>query len=728
MRPSPIPPDLEAIAKRVNEEEVFSDGDTSSLTLDEVDRAIAEQAFAKDPLFSRQAMQDLMRLRSLLLAAPDHKLVLVEPPQLRRFKGSAGVPHVDENAKPIPAHDAAGLATMVRGVLRAIDQGDTNACGTTSLAMVMRYFQGPTDANTVAAIDEHIRAYREIDGYTSPRDIVDYAAAHGMRGAIVNDSSLPELYALLDLGVPVVVLTDWKIEDGQARPTGDDGHYVVVSNYRRYFDPNTGKFERELVIVNPNRGVEHIDAETFDTLWRGAWRFGQRYKVKGVPLPTGMRRLMIPLVPADPAASITNAAGVVRRAGSIRLPREAHADGWRGALAQRVSHLMRTRLDEPSRLVSFLRGDRPELDQLVTQARQGNSSASIAIVDRLLSGARVDADEQRTINEILRLWPSEALPGIVDALGPERLAALLANESIASELLARLAVGEARAGGAMGSSSRRFAVTLVQFGRYDALAQFAELVGDSGGLLDRASSRPWIAALQSALLERGGRVGGQPAVEAAENLLFALSPPQLSQLASELGHERLTALLSDGALSTLWGRLAQAARAQPTLQREVEAFGLDLLRHGRYGAVQAAVAADRDHRLITQLAPRAVASLLEELMRGYTGAGEEELLQALLRDTSWSQLEAVLLAVDPDRFLGELGDDQRRAAIVRWSLRIGLRGGSFAAADRFITVLARRPGGPALLRQAYAGLDATDQADLPKAWRPRLDAVLARRR
>jgi uncharacterized protein YvpB len=176
----------------------------------------------------------------------------------------------------------AGLTVVPAGRALAVPtqwQGDTNACGTTSLAMMLSYWGRPT---THEQIDREIRT---ADLPTSPDEAVRYANAHGMRAAIKTDASLEDLAAQIDQGHPVQVLIDPLDWDGSFNPGDQILHYVVVSGYDRgpdgritgirYNDPGTGT-------------VEHASARDFEAAWSNLRLYNAG---------TGINRLMITMVP-----------------------------------------------------------------------------------------------------------------------------------------------------------------------------------------------------------------------------------------------------------------------------------------------------------------------------------------------------------------------------------------------------------------------------------------------
>ncbi|HYI01946.1 C39 family peptidase [Hyalangium sp.] len=180
------------------------------------------------------------------------------------------------------------------GVL-AQNQGNTNACGTTSLANVMTHWGKPT---THEQIDQSIRAF---DVFTAPDKIVDYARDHGMRAEIKTDASVEDLAKMVDQGVPPIVLMD---PDSSSNA---NLHYVTVSGYNR---DASGKIS-DVVLADSAGGRRYtMPAEEFQGKWGNL-------KMGGVS--TGLSNVMISTVPAD-GRSVVGGDGVSRKASDIQLP------------------------------------------------------------------------------------------------------------------------------------------------------------------------------------------------------------------------------------------------------------------------------------------------------------------------------------------------------------------------------------------------------------------------
>jgi len=151
-------------------------------------------------------------------------------------------------------------------------QGNSNACGTTSLAMILSGLGHLTDRKK---IDEKIR---RMDLFTAPTALRDYARSKGFPAELYNKGTVDELMGHLDKGTPCQVL----IEPGKS---GDMVlHWVVVNGYEK--DPATGKVT--LLIQDPARGPTRMAAEDFQKKWDD---------LKLANVPTGLDNLYIAVGP-----------------------------------------------------------------------------------------------------------------------------------------------------------------------------------------------------------------------------------------------------------------------------------------------------------------------------------------------------------------------------------------------------------------------------------------------
>jgi hypothetical protein len=195
------------------------------------------------------------------------------------------------------------------------DQGNTNACGTTSLANVMTHWGKPT---THQQIDKDIRAF---DMFTAPDKIVQYARDNGMRAEMKVDASIDDIAKMVDQGVPPIVLMD---------PDSDNNfnlHYVTVTGYNR--DAN-GKIT-DLVIADSAGGDRYtMPVEEFQQKW-------DNLKMKNVG--TGLNNVMISVVPND-GRKITGGDGVTRSASDIKLPKSSLWSNLKSSVARGVANLL----------------------------------------------------------------------------------------------------------------------------------------------------------------------------------------------------------------------------------------------------------------------------------------------------------------------------------------------------------------------------------------------------
>jgi hypothetical protein len=246
---------------------------------------------------------------------------------MSRIEGSRSptyVPARQEPTPPPPAPEASAPATSAQGYsgqssfqaaparapgegptstpvsrdlgVQPQDQGNTNACGTTSLAAVMSHFGKP---RTHDQIDESIRAFNM---FTAPDKLVEYARGNGMRAEIKADANMDDLAKMVDQGAPPIVLIDPGAENDATL------HYVTVTGYNR---DASGKITDVTIADSASNSRYSIPAEEFEKKWDS---------LKMGNVPTGLNNVMITTVPDD-GRSITGADGVSRKASEIELPK-----------------------------------------------------------------------------------------------------------------------------------------------------------------------------------------------------------------------------------------------------------------------------------------------------------------------------------------------------------------------------------------------------------------------
>lgn len=101
------------------------------------------------------------------------------------------------------------------------EDGQQNACGTTSLAMVMNYLGVPDSRRTIDAM------IRRTDTFTAPRRMVDYARSRGLAAESYNSGTFEEVRGFLDRRLPVIMLIE------PSTPNDVNLHYVVVKGYEK---------------------------------------------------------------------------------------------------------------------------------------------------------------------------------------------------------------------------------------------------------------------------------------------------------------------------------------------------------------------------------------------------------------------------------------------------------------------------------------------------------------
>lgn len=411
----------------------------------------------------------------------------------------------------LPSREPDRLTGIRPGLFR-IQEQEGNSCGTTSLSMLMKYFQGHTLENTVTTIDKYIRANGTfsfalptgkindvaIDGYTAPRDIVNYARERGLRAGMENNSSISQLKAYLDKGVPVMVLTDWNFDGSngkyptKARPDGESLHYVNVVGYEYLKAEGSNKAELHLVIANPHGKLQYVPEKEFDKLWSNL-----ELKVGDKTVQTGFNQLMIAMLPRDEDAVIVAPDGSSRKAGDISIP--TGSDGIKGWLAQKGSAVLQKAAgiqddlakrgvqlgDEISSgyqqdgvlgaLRNLWQGDDREIGKLHKMAKEGSVSTRVAILNQLLDKGINRDNIQQLIYDILRetAWGKD-FNSLIDAIDTRKLAERLSSDAKAGQVMAWIAKSEVGRKGATGPKFEAFASYMSENHRDGALKHFLD--------------------------------------------------------------------------------------------------------------------------------------------------------------------------------------------------------------------------------------------------------------
>jgi Peptidase_C39 like family len=234
-------------------------------------------------------------------SGPDSPLLL-----LGREPGPAGMYGRPAPDAPLP-RDPNNPALWLPG------QGQANACGTTTLAYVLRYLLGPS-APDRRQID---RSVRRANIFTAPGLLVAYARRLGLTAERYDGVELDEMLALVDRGIPVMVLTDTTPLD---LTDTANLHWVCLVGY----DGD------RLALYNPHGFQEEIDRVSFESHWREARLFGLRawgrFAIAVAPAGTDLPspgRARLSAVGATWAAG--GVAGIVN--GMVSLRQQAFREG-----------------------------------------------------------------------------------------------------------------------------------------------------------------------------------------------------------------------------------------------------------------------------------------------------------------------------------------------------------------------------------------------------------------
>ena len=135
-----------------------------------------------------------------------------------------------------------------------IDQGKSNACGSSSRAMIMDYLGVPVSRGD---IDKEIR---RIDQGLPPQPLIDYAREHGLEAEFYNHGSWDEIKGLIGRGIPVQAQINTEADGSKTHM-----HWVAVVGFRT--DPKTG--EEQIGFRNSADGgkVDWMSRADFEKKW-----------------------------------------------------------------------------------------------------------------------------------------------------------------------------------------------------------------------------------------------------------------------------------------------------------------------------------------------------------------------------------------------------------------------------------------------------------------------------
>jgi hypothetical protein len=163
-------------------------------------------------------------------------------------------------------------------------QGQTNGCGTTSLAMALNYLSNEKSQSpdqqpyTQAALDV---GNRELDSFSAPGMLATLAQKKGFYAGQYNEADYEEVRSHLEKKHPILALTKPFWEDNAL-------HYVVIHGY----EEGDRSEESKLVITDPADSIhpEQKRLESFQEFCTKQWN---NLKLKG--LPTQLNRFMLVL-------------------------------------------------------------------------------------------------------------------------------------------------------------------------------------------------------------------------------------------------------------------------------------------------------------------------------------------------------------------------------------------------------------------------------------------------
>lgn len=459
------------------------------------------------------------------LSKAQHSLSLFEEED-SQWTSTSGLKNlIDQEVTAIPfnrnsldSHNASQLEGVGAGILHVQSQHG-NSCGTTSLSMIMKYFQGHTLENSVKTIDKHIRSTGslevalptgsikkfDLDAYTAPRDIISYANTHGMRAGMDNESTTRDLKSMLDKGVPCLCLTEWNFDSesrtsaSEANPVGDAEslHWVNVVGYLEKVNPKTNKSETHFLIANPHGKVQEVPQSDFDKVWKGLGQDGHLLSIGGKNyIKTHIKRLMIAMVPRDDEAEVTAPDGTIRKAGDISIPNEN--DGFGGKVAQLVSQGLKWVGEVQDQAANighetvsdvkagyredgllgavnnFIYGNEKETKEILKYALKGSIETRANIIQQLMDLGHTRSHHEDAIYEILRDTSWSDFHQLISKLDVKQLASELESDGQAGKVLAWIAKAELDATGKIGTKFEGFATYLAQEHRDVAIDKFMQ--------------------------------------------------------------------------------------------------------------------------------------------------------------------------------------------------------------------------------------------------------------
>ena len=170
------------------------------------------------------------------------------------------------------------------------------SCGTTSLAMIMRFLTQDSSI-TPEDIDREIRRLPNM--FSAPLDLIRYARRKGLQAEEYNHKSLQDVEDLVAQGIPVMPLLDLTPNNAL---DFDQWHWVVVVAIEK-----TDR-QKVLLINNPWGQREKWGEEKFSNEWTGLKLLGLTFGYNDYFIAIGTPDDILPLRSAEgvgPANAIT---------------------------------------------------------------------------------------------------------------------------------------------------------------------------------------------------------------------------------------------------------------------------------------------------------------------------------------------------------------------------------------------------------------------------------------
>lgn len=140
-------------------------------------------------------------------------------------------------------------------------QGETSACGTTSLAGILRYLsKKDSSVYNHNIIDTWVRGGGEIDVYSEGFSLADYARGKGFEARVYVDGTFEDVKRFIDMGIPVemCITTDGSHDEMNVL----NGHWIVAVCY--WEDMNYGTM---IGYYNPWGHLSAIPQRRFELYW-----------------------------------------------------------------------------------------------------------------------------------------------------------------------------------------------------------------------------------------------------------------------------------------------------------------------------------------------------------------------------------------------------------------------------------------------------------------------------